>query len=146
MEPSVSPISGAVARGGSLEKPLLLYEDKCPFCRAAARLVERLDGREQLSILPFDDPQSAEHLVFLTEEQIQDSWQLIECDGRRLVKGRALVRLLGLLPAFAWLGKLLGVLRLYFLAGLIDRAISRSRPFLSRFVPDVPGPRRPPAK
>ena len=140
----ISPKSGAVSRRGPLDRPLLLYEDRCPFCRAAARLVARLDKGQRLSILPFDAPESAEHLVFLTEEQVRSSWQLIESDGRRLIKGHALVRLLSLLPSFAWLGKLLSVLRLQRLAALIDRAISKARPFLSRFVGDSPGPRRPP--
>ncbi len=145
-EQPISPISGAVSRGGPLDRPLLLYEDGCRFCRAAARLVARLDKDRRLSILPFDAPESAEHLVFLTEEQVQGSWQLIESNGRRLIKGEALVRLLRLLPSFAWLGKLLSLLRLQPLAGLIDHAISKARPFLSRFVRDAPGPRRPPLR
>ncbi len=145
-DPAPSPVSGAVARRGSLTRPLLLYEDRCPFCRAAARLVARLDTHERLSILPFDDPEAAEHTVFLTESQLKDSWQLIETDGTRLVKGRALVRLLGLLPALAWLGRVLSSLHLYALAGVVDQAISKSRPFLSRLVRDAPGPRRPPVR
>jgi predicted DCC family thiol-disulfide oxidoreductase YuxK len=131
-----------VARSGPLERPVVLYQDRCRFCRGAARLVSRLDRTEGLALLPYDDPEAAEFVVFLERGRIEESWQLIEVDGRRLTHGDALVRLLELLPATRWLGRALRAGRLTWLATALDRVISKARPFASRFVPDRPGPRR----
>ncbi|HEV3473534.1 MAG TPA: DCC1-like thiol-disulfide oxidoreductase family protein [Actinomycetota bacterium] len=45
-----------------LSRPLVLYKGTCPFCRASARLVARLDREERLALLPFDDADAAEFL------------------------------------------------------------------------------------
>ncbi|MDQ3956962.1 MAG: hypothetical protein M3273_01435 [Actinomycetota bacterium] len=101
-----------------------------------------MDRDEALAILPFDDAEAARFVVFLTEEQLRFSWQLIECDGTRLTKGPAAVRLLELLAPTRLLGRLCRPCRLTGLIGLIDHAIDVLRPWLSRIVPDKPGPRR----
>lgn len=101
-----------------------------------------MDKDENLAILPFDDPNAAPFVVFLTEEQVRFSWQLIECDGTRLTKGPAAVRLMELLKPTRWLGKLCRPRLLTRLVGAVDHLISISRPQLSRVVPKVPGPRR----
>lgn len=134
--------SGAVARSGPLERPVVLYQDRCRFCRGAARLVARLDTKKALALLPYDDPSAAEFVVFLERGRIEDSWQLVEPDGRRLTHGDALVRLLEILPATRWLGRVLRVGRLTWLATVVDWVISKSRPYASHLVPDRPGPRR----
>jgi predicted DCC family thiol-disulfide oxidoreductase YuxK len=134
--------SGAVARSGPLERPLVLYQDRCRFCKGAARLVARLDKHERLALLPFDDPDAAAFVVFLERGRIEESWQLIECDGTRLTHGDAFVRLLELINATRWVARLLRATRLTWLAGAIDKAISKSRPYLARAIPDRPGPRR----
>ena len=101
-----------------------------------------MDRDEKLAILPFDDPNSAPFVVFLTEEQLRFSWQLIECDGTRLTKGEAAVRLMEHLKPVRWLGKLCRARLLTRLVGAIDHLISVNRPKLSRLVPRGPGPRR----
>ena len=101
-----------------------------------------MDKDEALAILPFDDPNAARFVVFLTEQQLTYSWQLIECDGRRLTRGEAAVRLMELLKPTRWLGKLCRPRPLTRLVGWIDHLISVSRPRLSHLVPRGPGPRR----
>jgi hypothetical protein len=101
-----------------------------------------MDREENLAILPFDDPNAARFVVFLTEEQLKHSWQLIECDGTRLTKGAAAVRLMELLKPTRWLGKLCRARPLTRLVGAIDHLISINRPKLSHLVPKGPGPRR----
>lgn len=81
-------------------------------------------------------------MVFLTEEQVKFSWQLVECDGCRLTKGPAAVRLMQLLKPTRWLGQACRPAPLTRLVGWLDHLISRNRPRLSRFVPRGPGPRR----
>ena len=101
-----------------------------------------MDRDGALAILPFDDPEAARFVVFLTEEQVKYSWQLIECGGTRLVKVPAAVRLLQLLKPTRWLGKLCRARPLTRLVGVIDHLICVNRPRLSRLVPKGPGPRR----
>ena len=98
------------------------------------------DGR--LAILPFDAPEAARFVVFLTEEQVKHTWQLIECGGTRLTKGPAAVRLMELLKPTRWLGRLCRAARLTWLVGAVDHLISVSRPKLSHVVPKGEGPRR----
>ena len=40
-------------------RPLLLFDGGCPFCRAAARLVSKLDRTERLALLSRDDEAAA---------------------------------------------------------------------------------------
>ena len=101
-----------------------------------------MDKEENLAILPFDDPNAAQFVVFLTEDQVRYSWQLIECDGTRLTKGRAAVRLMEYLKPTRWLGRACRPRPLTALVGWIDHLISISRPKLSHLVPKGPGPRR----
>ena len=101
-----------------------------------------MDKDGKLAILPFDDPNAAQFVVFLTEDQLKHSWQLIECDGTRLTKGDAAVRLMEYLKPTRWLGKLCRPRPLTTFVGWIDHLISISRPKLSHLVPKGPGPRR----
>jgi hypothetical protein len=101
-----------------------------------------MDKDEKLAILPFDDPNAAQFVVFLTEEQVKYSWQIIECDGKRLTRGEAAVRLMELLKPTRWLGKVCRARLLTGLVGAVDHVISVNRPKLSRLVPKGAGPRR----
>ncbi len=101
-----------------------------------------MDTDGSLAILPFDDPEAARFVVFLTEEQLKSSWQLIECDGTRLTKGPAAVRLMELLAPTRRLGRLCRPRPLTRLVGVIDHLVNLARPQLSRIVPRGPGPRR----
>ena len=101
-----------------------------------------MDKDENLAILPFDDSNAAQFVVFLTEDQLKYSWQLIECDGTRLVKGAAAVRLMQLLHPLRWVGRICRRPLLTKLVGAVDHLICISRPKLSKIVPKGPGPRR----
>lgn len=93
-------------------------------------------------MLSFADPEAARFVVFLTEEQVRYSWQLIEPQGARLTKGAAAVRLMQILKPTRWIGKLCSPRPLTWLVGAFDHLISISRPKLSKIVPKGPGPRR----
>ena len=101
-----------------------------------------MDREDRLAILPFDDPEAARFVVFLTEDQVRYSWQLIEPDGTRLTKGPAAVRLMQHLKPTRWIGKVCRAQPLTWLVGKIDHLICISRPTLSHIVPRGPGPRR----
>ena len=80
--------------------------------------------------------------MFLTEDQLKHSWQLIERDGTRLTEGPAAVRLMELLRPTRWLGRLCRPRSITRLVGAIDHLVKVSRPKLSHVVPKGPGPRR----
>ena len=124
-------------------RPLLLYEGECPFCRAAARLVARIDRRQELALLPFDDPEAAGYSGG-EDSEFRKHWHLIEPDGRDLIRGDAGVALLEHLAPLRKAGSLLRRFGLTPLVAAIDLVLDAARPYLSRVTPDGPAPRRPP--
>ena len=109
------------------QRPLLLFDGGCPFCRSAARLVARLDRGQRLAMLDRDDEAAAPYVARIPEQDVQASWQLIEPTGVRLMHGPAAIRLLEYLPATGWLGRALRTLRLTALVTAVNR-LDESRP------------------
>jgi predicted DCC family thiol-disulfide oxidoreductase YuxK len=103
------------------DRPLLLYDGGCRFCRWAARLVAALDWKRKLAFLPFDDAEALPFLAGIPVDERYTSWHLIRTDGRRWSRG-----VVGG-PADA-----------------VYTLVASHRDKLGRFVPDRPGPRRPP--
>jgi predicted DCC family thiol-disulfide oxidoreductase YuxK len=123
-------------------RPLLLFDGGCPFCRAAARLVVRLDREERLALLSRDDEAAKPYSARVPDQQIEASWQLIEPTGVRLMHGPAAIRVLELLPLTRWLAFVLRTLRLTPLATAVNRFLSRIRKPLGRFFSNPQIPRR----
>ncbi|HZO49776.1 MAG TPA: DCC1-like thiol-disulfide oxidoreductase family protein [Gaiellaceae bacterium] len=118
---------------------MLLYDGDCRLCRLAARVVARLDRRQALGILPFQDLRAAPYLARVPEQERFSSWHLVFPDGRRATRGE-LGPLLALIPAtrrLVPLARRLPLERLYEL-------VSRRRGRLARLLPDGPAPRRAP--
>lgn len=88
--------------------------------------------------MPFDAPEAARFVVFLTEEELHKSWRFVQPDGNALIKGDAAVALLTELRATHYLGRILNFLHLQPLVGLIYLAISHNRPHLSRLIKNPP--------
>jgi hypothetical protein len=89
-----------------------------------------------------DDEAAAPYAARIPEQQVSESWQLIEPNGVRMMHGPAAIRVLEYLPATRWLGRLLKGLRLTPLATAVNRLLSRVRRPLGRFFPDPALPRR----
>jgi predicted DCC family thiol-disulfide oxidoreductase YuxK len=123
-------------------RPLLLFDGGCPFCRATARLIARLDRGQRLAMLDRDDEAAAPYVARIPEQQVQASWQLIEPTGVRLMHGPAGIRLLEHVPATRWLGRALRALRLTPLVTAVNRVLGRIRKPLARFFPNPQRPRR----
>jgi hypothetical protein len=104
-----------------VERPELLYDGDCRFCRFAARLAARTDRRGRLGYRPEPDLASV---------------RLVEPSGAVREGGHAVAAVLGYLVASPL--RLLGPL-----LELPYAAVARCRGLLGRFVPDGPGPRRP---
>lgn len=136
---AVEPTAPPYAR---LIRPLVLYKGTCPFCRASARVVERLDHQQRLALLPFDDADAVAFLAPYPEDEREESWHLFTPAGDHLVKGAATVALLEELRSLRWLGRAVRTLRLTWLVEIFYWAVSHSRGQLSRFMSGEPGPRR----
>jgi predicted DCC family thiol-disulfide oxidoreductase YuxK len=103
-----------------LERPVLLYDAGCRFCRWSARLVVKADRHERLAFLPLSDPAAAPFLERLHESERPASWRLVRRDGSMV--GYGWIR--GRLPDAVY-----GI-------------VARHRGRLGRVVPDGPAPRR----
>jgi predicted DCC family thiol-disulfide oxidoreductase YuxK len=123
-------------------RTLLMFDGGCPFCRASARMVARLDRRQRLALLSRDDPAAAPYAARIPPEQIAASWQLIEPTGVRSMHGPAVIRLLESLAATRWLGGAARTLRLAPALTAVNRMLGRIRRPLRRFFPDPRVPRR----
>src|SRR5438552_17927851 len=109
-----------------MQRPVLLYDGDCRFCRFVARVLVRLDRNKRLAFVRLQDGEAPTLLPGLSDEERLSSIHLVE-NGRRSSRGEAPARptrQLGL-PA----PKLLG--RAY-------EPIARRRGGLGRIVPDGP--------
>jgi predicted DCC family thiol-disulfide oxidoreductase YuxK len=127
------------------DRPVLLYDDDCRFCRASARAIAALDRRGSFAILPLDDPAAAALLASVPAERRCKSMSVVQPDGWVLSAGDALIELTRVLPggellaSAAWRNR--GLRRLF------DRGyrlVADRRALLSRLAPDGPGPVRQP--
>ena len=126
------------------DRPLIIYQDSCRFCRAAARFVARLDRGEELALLGYENPVTIPFRAEIPPADFERSWQLLMPDGRRLQSGEAGIELMRLIPRTRRLGRALASLRMTRLVGLVYVLVSRNRPLLGHLVRNAPGPHRPP--
>ncbi len=128
-----------------LDRPVLLYDGDCRFCRFVARAIEALDRRRRFGYLPFADELALDLLAPVPADEREQSIHLVFPDGDIASAGDALAQLSRVLP----------------LGGLLTDAARDHRPVrgafrwgyglvaarrgqLSSLVPDVRGPLRRP--
>ncbi len=128
-----------------LDRPVLLYDGDCRFCRFVARGIEALDWRHRFGYLPFADEVALDLLAPVPAGEREHSVHLVFPDGDIASAGDALAELARVLP----------------LGGLLTDAAHDHRPVrgafrwgyglvadrrgqLSSLVPDVKGPLRRP--
>ena len=119
-----------------------MFDGGCPFCRALARLVARLDRTERLALLSRDDEAAAPYAVRVPAHQVAESWQLIEPTGVRMMHEPAAIRVLEYIPATRWLGRVLRRLGLTPVVTEVNRLLGRIRKPLAQFFPNPHLPRR----
>jgi len=114
-------------------RPSLLFDEDCRFCRFVARILFRLDRRDRVAYLPLQESEAKRLLADLTDAQRMASIHLVEPDGQRSSAGAALAGLLCHLGVPPRPARLLG---------LLYGPVARARGILGRLVPDGPAPRR----
>jgi predicted DCC family thiol-disulfide oxidoreductase YuxK len=131
------PVSIDEAVPRTLPRTVLLYSGTCRFCCWGARVVARLDRREQLALLPLADEAADPLFAGVADAERRETWWLATRDGTLLRGDRGGgVALFAELRLTAPLGRALRVLRLSPLVDAIDRVVSRYRARLGRFVPE----------
>lgn len=125
----------------AVSRPVLLYDQSCRFCRWTARVVLRLDRRQELAVLPLDDPEAAELLEPIHEAERDDSWRLALTNGNVVGRGQGVVELAQALRLTRPLASLLSRVPKPALDTLY-RVLARGRGRFSSLVPDGPAPRR----
>lgn len=101
-----------------------------------------MDREERLALLSRDDEAALGYAARIPEQQVSESWQLIEPNGVRMMHGPAAIRLLEYLPATCWLAWILRRLRLEPLATAVNRLLHRIRKPLGRLFPNPRVPRQ----
>ena len=120
------------------DRPTLLYDDGCRFCRACAHVIARWDRAGRVDIVPWSDPQALDWLAGLAPALRDRSMHLRDHDGRLHSRGDSLLRLLALLPGggpVAAAARRLPFLRWALVHGY--DLVARNRSWLSRLTPDT---------
>ena len=127
------------------DRPVLLYDDDCRFCRACAALIEKWDRRGRMALLPFSDDQARELMSAIDPEIRERSMHIVQPSGTIESGGDAMVGVLEGLPGLRWLARLARRVDLVRAAvGWAYFAVATRRDFFSRLVPNRPAPVRRP--
>jgi len=125
------------------DRPVMLYDGNCRLCRWSARLVDRLDRREEVGLLVLEDAQASRLLAAVPHAARAERWWLVRRDGTIVAgDGGGGVELLLELSLTRRLGRVLEKLGASPLLDALDQLASRRRGQLGRLVPDGPAPRR----
>ncbi len=121
------------------DRPTLLYDDGCRFCRAMAELLYRLARRRDLAFLPWSSAIAEAWLSGLTPKVRDRSMHLKRSDGTLISGGSAFAATLANVRGLKWIA---GLAEDVPMAGaLLARQydfFAGHREFLSRCVPDRP--------
>lgn len=122
--------------GAIPDRPVLLYDHTCRFCRAMAELAMRWDRRGRLGFLPWSHEIAAEWLKDLPPEVRDASMHFKLRNGRLLSGNETFAALLFFLPGAGWFGRLArrNALAGKLLAGVYS-LVARNRERLSPLVP-----------
>ena len=121
------------------DRPVLLYDDGCRFCRASAEAVLRWDRAGRVALLPWSHPRAVVWMHGLTPAERDASMHIALPDGVLLHSGDAMILLFDALPGLHWLGALArrsDTLR--DCVGWGYGVAARNRETLSRLVPNRP--------
>ncbi len=128
-----------------LDRPVLLYDGGCRFCRFTARAIEALDRRGRFGYLPFADELARELLAPVAVDEREHSVHLVFPDGDIASAGDALAEFSRVLPLGGLLADAARSHRP--VRGAFHRGyglVAGRRGWLSGLVPDVRGPLRRP--
>jgi predicted DCC family thiol-disulfide oxidoreductase YuxK len=80
-----------------VKQATILYDSDCGFCRWSLEKILRWDQAHRLRLLALKDPEAAELLAGMAEDERMASWHLVDAHGRVYSGGAAAAPLLRLL-------------------------------------------------
>jgi predicted DCC family thiol-disulfide oxidoreductase YuxK len=127
------------------DRPTLLYDDGCRFCRAMAELLLRLSRRRELAMLPWSAEMARAWLAALEPVVRDASMHLKLADGALVSGDEVFAATLAHVRGLKWLAWLARKARpADWLMAHIYRFVARHRDFFSRLVPYRPAVSREP--
>ncbi len=128
-----------------LDRPVLLYDGECRFCRFMARAIEALDRDRRFCYLPFADELALDLLAPVPADEREHSIHVVFPDGDIASAGDALAELSRVLPLGGILtGAAHDHRRVRVAFHRAYDLVADRRGQLSSVVPDVRGPLRRP--
>ena len=121
------------ARPMPVERPTLVYDGECGFCRRTVSIVSRWDRDGRLALIPFQD-QARVAAFHIPLPALAAAMHLVLPDGRVFAGADAGAELLRLLPGKRWLAWLFAVPGALPVARRVYRWIARRRRCLVRGV------------
>ncbi len=127
----------------------LLFDGRCGMCSAWRVWIARHDRGDRITLLPYQDPAARDLVPDLPPERFAGEMQLILADGRVVGGATAIAESLRVLPGYRWLGALLRLPPILWMARRVYAVIARNRRRISqRFclapaLPDEPSSRSP---
>jgi hypothetical protein len=113
------------------------------LCRWAARVVARLDRREELALLPLADEEAGRLLAGVPEDARDECWWLVLRDGTPIAgDGGGGVALFAEVRLTRPIGRVLRAVHASAVIDTLDKILARYRSRLGRLVPEGPAPRR----
>ncbi len=92
-----------------MERPVLLYDGGCGFCRDWVARLARLDRAGRIDALPAERRHDRPSLPSIPDEALDRAMHLVLPDGRVLAGARALPEILRRLPRWRLAAPLFGV-------------------------------------
>ena len=97
------------------DRPLVLYDGRCGFCRDWSRRLARWDGHHRLRQLPYQDRHGVAGVPDLSDAELEQALHVVLPDGTVAIGARGIVALLPWLRGgrpLRWLARLPGVVPL----------------------------------
>jgi len=115
-----------------MDRALVLYDDRCGFCRWSVRKIASWDRTKRLRFAPIRSVEGEERLAGMDLGRRDESWHLITRDHRVVSAGSAVPELLGELPGGRPLARVAEALPR--LTDRTYRVIARRRAVLGRLL------------
>jgi predicted DCC family thiol-disulfide oxidoreductase YuxK len=113
---------------------ILIYDDKCPICRGSADRVAKLDRLGVVTLLGLSeaDRRLPADIGLPERERLHEEIHLITPDGQIITGAAALGVVARLFPRSRWLGKVIMLPGIRWIAKWVYRLVARQRRRLSR--------------
>lgn len=129
------------AAGGPVMAPgpgralVALFDGRCAVCSRSARWIGGRDPAGRVERLDLRAEATAERFPGLSPDAVRAQMHVVDAGGRVIVGIDALAAVLGELPRWGWVSRLLGVWGVHGLAGLGYRWFARNRLTFNRWIP-----------